>query len=131
MATKSRYLPVARFWESQPDKQPNGPALFVEPLDPMLLPGLASSVNALIGGNLESSPASLKTNPWPISTAMYPNPASSISFANLSRILAPSHSDISPVVTITVTGLLSQVGSFPRRKNSDAQHGHDLKILII
>lgn len=46
-------------------KQPDVPALFVEHRGPLLIPGLASSVNALSGSNLEF------LTPQPLSTAVY------------------------------------------------------------
>lgn len=60
------------------------PTLFVEPRDPMLPLGLASSVYALSGSNLEylSGPVNITTRPT--SAAIYPNPASSSSLGILS-----------------------------------------------
>lgn len=87
MASKRHYLLVVRIGNLSLIKQSNVPALFVEPLGPMLLPGLASSVYALLGSFLESLSAPSNPNPWPLPTVIYPNPASSSSLEISSRTL--------------------------------------------
>lgn len=52
-------------------KQPDVPAHFVEHRGPLLIPGLASSVYALAGSNLEFLSAPVKITPQPLSTAVY------------------------------------------------------------